>query len=179
MKTKGLSTLQLRKAANNLRKILKIKPNEAINMPNVYDKLALLDQNFQYEVCDDANPRFRDGDEAYTDLSEEKIYIKESVWISACEKKNSRATFTLGHELGHFIIMCLNKFPLLDDESNKKIYEDPEWQADTFCSEFLMPFDECRRLEPCDISSKFNVSLMAAKTRANKIKNEILKNNVK
>lgn len=33
MKTKGLSTLKLRKAANNLRKILKIRPNEAINMP--------------------------------------------------------------------------------------------------------------------------------------------------
>lgn len=77
MKTKGLSTLKLRKAANNLRKILKIRPNEAINMPNVYDKLALLDQNFQYEVCDDANPRFRDGDEAYTDYQKRKFILKK------------------------------------------------------------------------------------------------------
>lgn len=175
MKTTGLSILYLRKVANNLRKLLEIEPNRAVNMSNVYDKFSLLDNNFQYEICENNDNKFVDDDEAYTDIVEKKIYIKESVWISACSEMNSRATFTLGHELGHYIIMCLRNFPLLDDENNKKIYEDPEWQANTFCSEFLMPYEECRRLEPCEIAEKFNVSMSAANIRAEKIKNERIK----
>ena len=54
-----------------------------------------------------------------------------------------------------------------------KIYEDSEWQADTFAGEFLMPFSVIKKeklMTPEAISRRFNVSYAAATIRLKKLK---------
>ena len=51
-------------------------------------------------------------------------------------------------------------------------YCDPEWQADTFASEFLMPYEECIVMDEEEIRKTYHVSRTAAEVRHNKVKEE-------
>ena len=118
---------------------------------------------------------FENKEEAYTDMSTGVIYIKQSVMEQACRRSYKRGAFTLIHELGHYLLHYLQNDVRLTRESDDvevPIYCDPEWQADTFASEFLMPYDECINMEPEEIRKTYHVSRKAAEVRFNKIQEE-------
>ena len=103
------------------------------------------------------------------------IYIKESVMEQACRRAYRRGAFTLIHELGHYLLHYLQndvKLTRVADDIYVPPYCDPEWQADTFASEFLMPYEECIVMDEEEIRKTYHVSRTAAEVRHNKVKEE-------
>ncbi|MBD1572479.1 ImmA/IrrE family metallo-endopeptidase [Vibrio sp. S17_S38] len=96
------------------------------------------------------------------------IQVKNSVYEAACVGCG-HSIFTLAHELGH-LMLHKNAKPSFARGSHK-IYEDSEWQADTFASEFLMDsrlIDENITVDL--LIEKFGVTRHAAEVRLSKLK---------
>ena len=97
-----------------------------------------------------------------------ELLIREDVYLALTDPTSyghGRARFTLAHEIGHLILhegVTLNRQVKV---KNHKIYEDSEWQADTFSAELLMPSHMCRGLSLEEIQTKFVVSYSAAKNK--------------
>jgi len=97
-----------------------------------------------------------------------KIVIREDVYY-AIHAGNRRHRFTLAHELGHYImhnketVLVLNR---KDIDVNVKInipkYRDPEWQANTFAGELLVPFGKISELSIQEIVDSCEVSYEVA-----------------
>ena len=177
-----MKRVEIREYANKIRNLLGYKSTDFIHAPKLFDRLAIiLSENgldFDYRVMPDDDKIFYEKEEAWTDLLSGTIYIKESVMEQACRRSFRRGPFTLIHELGHYLIHYVQgdvKLTRVSDDVNVPIYQDPEWQADTFASEFLMPFEECVCLNPEEIRKKYHVSRKAAEVRFEKIQDELLK----
>jgi Zn-dependent peptidase ImmA (M78 family) len=167
-KVPGKKIVQIREEASFIRKALGIK-KEKINMIIVIEFILpklLLD--FSYEVLSKVELGI---DEARTYPDKQLIYIREDVY-KAVTDGDRRAQFTLAHELGHLVMHSgLRKSQSFARNSDQHhIYEDSEWQADTFAAEFLMPYEIARTcVSPQEISDKFGVSKSAAEIRYGKI----------
>lgn len=121
-----------------------------------------------------------------------EIGIRRDVW-RLIEKGDGRARFTLAHELGHAALHkdeVFNGGVVYRDGTSMaserlrpgmKIYESPEWQANTFASAFLMPtravehWLSLKRMEReesislAEFSAKFDVSYEAARIRVERL----------
>lgn len=177
-----MSRLAIRNYAMKIRKLLGYSNKDFIHAPKLFDALSILFANhgldFDYRVMPDDNEIFYDKEEAYTDVATGIIYIKESVIEQACIRSYKRGAFTLIHELGHYLLHYLQSDARLTRVSGYvyvPAYCDPEWQADTFASEFLMPFEECVNMGKDEIRKTYHVSRTAAEVRYNKIQEELTK----
>lgn len=177
-----MSRAAIRNYAMKIRKILGYSNKDFINAPKLFDELSILFANqgldFDYRVMPDDDEIFYDKEEAYTDVATGIIYIKESVVEQACRRSYRRGAFTLIHELGHYLLHYLQsdaRLTRVADDVNVPAYCDPEWQADTFASEFLMPFEKCVNMNGGEIRKTYHVSRMAAEVRYNKIQEELAK----
>ena len=72
---------------------------------------------------------------------ENLIRIREDIYDKAC-KDDGFSRSTIAHELLHFfkhrqeeIVFCRT----VEEMKNRKVYEDPEWQANCFAGELLVP----------------------------------------
>lgn len=97
------------------------------------------------------------------------LKIRESVYLGACAG-NGRDRFTIAHELGHFFLH--HNVPLdfaREDSPYQKVpaYRNPEWQANTFASEFLMPHDLIQGMSPKEVAQACGTSLEAARIAVN------------
>ena len=165
-----------------IRALLGISSTDYVNAPKLFDLFTNIfnehNLTFDYQVLPDDDSIFINKEEAFTDTKTGVIYIKESVMEQACRRKYRRGAFTLIHELGHYLLHYLQddiKLARVSDEVEVPIYRNPEWQADTFASEFLMPFDECIHMSVEEIRKTYHVSRQAAEVRFNKIQDEINK----
>ncbi|WP_166838685.1 ImmA/IrrE family metallo-endopeptidase [Rheinheimera pleomorphica] len=125
---------------------------------------------FEFEVVEDAVL----GDiEAETIPSENMIRVKRSIYDKACDG-DGHCRFTMAHELGHFFLHS-NQTPAAyarGQAPQHKVYEDSEWQADVFASEFLIDSRYVNEdSDPYEVSILFGVSLQAAQMKIHKIKN--------
>lgn len=132
------------------------------------DVLKILDLSsevygYEYQVVED--DKLSDNVYAETDLIQKKIYIKESVYNRAAEG-STRDRFTIAHEIGH-IIMHTNRIIVCRGEEIKK-YEYPEWQADHFAAELLVPVFHINDLSVEEIADKYKVSKKVAQIRKNR-----------
>lgn len=175
-----MSRADIRNYAMKVRHVLGFDDNEYINAPKLFDSLSMLFSerglDFDYRVLPDDDEVFSEKEEAYTEMSSGIIYIKESVMEQACRRSFKRGAFTLIHELGHYLLHYFQndvRLARVDDDVDVPPYCDPEWQADTFASEFLMPFVKCVMLSPEEIRKKYHVSGKAAEVRFNKIQDEL------
>ncbi len=171
---KGMSISYIRNIANLTRILLGAPNDKPLDVVKSLDILTnkLAKQTFNYMVLPDNDPLFEKKEEAKTDVLVGTIYIKESVFNDAAHKRYCRAHYTIAHEIGHFILhRALNalNFARTSETGSYKVYENPEWQADTFASEFLMPYEQCLELSPEEIRRKYHVSKAAANTRYRKI----------
>ena len=91
------------------------------------------------------------------------IRIREDVYYAACNG-DGRARFTIAHEIGHFMLHTPDAIVLCRMEVGQKLkpYEDPEWQANTFASELLMPPYLIVGMTKRDVMREFGVSEKAA-----------------
>ncbi len=169
---KPVSVSYIRSVTTIIRKLLNISNDEYVDTTRTLDSLCSTLENFgfNYLTVPDCSPLFEEDEEAKTDIATGTIYIKESVFIEASHKRYCRAHFTIAHEIGHFVLhRALGLISFARTSSPRKPFEDPEWQADTFASELLMPYEECQNLSPKEIRRKYHVTLLAATTRYNKI----------
>lgn len=105
-------------------------------------------------------------EEGLTFPAQKKIDIREDVYKAAC-RGDGRARFTIMHEIGHLILHNSNKVALCRLSAGERLraFEDPEWQANTFASEFLMDKDLVLGMNPLEISKACGVSRGAAQAR--------------
>lgn len=174
-----MSRAAIRNYAIKIRQLLGYKNTDYIHAPKLFDMLSILfaeqGLDFDYRIMPDDHEVFYDKEEAYTDMSSGIIYIKESVMEQACRRSYRRGAFTLIHELGHYLLHYLQndvRLTRIADDVYLPPYCDPEWQADTFASEFLMPYDECINLGPEEIRKVYHVSRKASEVRYNKVQEE-------
>lgn len=174
-----MSREAIRSYAMKIRKLLGFSNEDFIQAPKLFDALSNLfakqGLDFDYRIMPDNHEIFCDREEAFTDMSTGIIYIKESVMEQACRRSYKRGAFTLIHELGHYLLHYLQsdvRLTRVADDANVPPYCDPEWQADTFASEFLMPYYGCINLQPEEIRKTYHVSRRAAEVRYSKIQNE-------
>lgn len=116
-------------------------------------------EGFQYIIKDDSEMGDCDGK---TFPEKRLIYLKRSVYDGAYYK-NPRDRFTVAHEVGHLLLHDNESISYGRTNKPIKPYENPEWQANTFAAELLIPINQIRNLSPYEISEMFNVSLSAAK----------------
>ena len=177
-RTKPMKRVEIRNYAIRLRRFLGFEDREFIQITKLFDSLSVyfsdLGFKFDYKVLPDNDDAFIKRQEAFTDMTTGIVYIKESVMEDAC-KGNSRGVITLAHELGHFCIHFIQGTAILSRVPDNELvptYCDPEWQADTFASEFLMPYAECIEMSSVEIQETYHVSKKAAKVRESGVKKE-------
>ncbi len=92
------------------------------------------------------------------------VKIREDVYNRAVAG-NGRDRLTIAHELFHLLRHDYSHitFARVSNKSNIKIYEDPEWQADAFGGELLVPNHLVQGLNAEEISKRCGVSLSAAR----------------
>jgi len=102
--------------------------------------------------------------------TENCIKIREDVYERAI-KGYGRDRFTLAHELGHFLMHQPENISFARTGIDNKIdaYRDPEWQANTFAAELLMPYELINTTNPNEIVEDFGVTYQAASIRVKKI----------
>ena len=162
-----MSVENIRQMAKDIRKRFGL--TSVLNVPVCYFFewiLGTFCSDFEWEIIPDEDMR----EEGVTFTAANKIVIRESVYESAC-RGDGRARFTIMHEIGHLILHGPNRVALcrLASGEQLKAYEDPEWQADTFASEFLMDYDLIQGMDYRQISDACGVSFGAAKTRIGKL----------
>lgn len=100
------------------------------------------------------------------------LYIQDAVYADAV-RGGARATFTIAHELGHILLAHRRTINRVQESSPMAIWENSEWQANTFAAEFAMPLTTIRSIPLCtatQIASYFGVSLQAAEVRLRKLR---------
>jgi Zn-dependent peptidase ImmA (M78 family) len=100
---------------------------------------------------------------------ENYIMIREDVYDGAC-RGEGRDRFTCAHEVGHFLLHSNSSVKLARLEKGLKIkpYEDPEWQANAFAGELLVPNYLVKGMKAIKISLDCGVSVEAARIQISK-----------
>ena len=128
-------------------------------------KMADIDPDFVFEVVEDDKLPFAYA-QSYPD--EHLIQVRESVYYGAINN-NGRDRFTLCHELGHCIFHGQKNISYLRADRELEKYKDPEWQADTFAGELLVPEEIARTCTVLEISKKCVVSYTAAEIQKKRV----------
>ena len=169
----GHSREDIQKMAARVRTLFGISPEksfpivqllEALGTPLGEDETPVL----EVEIVQDEE--LQDNYAEYHPLSN-TLLIRESVYDGACND-NGRDRFTLAHEVGHYLFHS-DQAMLQRVESGMEtpIYRSPEWQANTFASKILMPYDEIVGKTPEQIMKEYGVSFSAAEIAAKNAQN--------
>lgn len=160
-KSSPLSRQQIRNFTNLLRTRLKIDPAKPVDILWVLESLMPIitrDDDFHTEILDEM------GDvHALTAVNRHTIYIREDIYERAVQGYG-RDRFTIAHEMGHYLMHDGMTIGLARKGRNESVprYCDPEWQADCFAGEFLMPAEQIRHMSVEEIASTYGVSTQAA-----------------
>ncbi len=100
----------------------------------------------------------------YPDRNE--IQIREDVYERACEG-SGRDRLTMAHELFHLLYHGKENISYARSGSIET-YRNPEWQADAFGGELLIPYDLVIGMNPHQVAIECQVSLAAAKCQLKK-----------
>ncbi len=165
---KPRSIKDIRDLATVIRASIRADSTEKFPILEFLEKvMCVFDEDFHIEVVDKSIM----GDiHGLACIDEHCIKIREDVYNRAylgC----GRDRFTLAHELGHYLLHDARSISLarLGETKNVQAYRNPEWQADTFAAELLMPVELITTDDTEWISNTFGVSKQAAQIRLKKI----------
>ena len=158
-KAKPQSCDSIKNIVKDFKENYEIFSNGQVNVIQCLDKL-LINDFLEYEVVSDNELK---GSYAETDLYFRKIIIKESVYFGDVQG-NPRDRFTIAHELGHMVLHTQG-ITLCRNNERINIYEDPEWQANQFAAEFLVPLEKIHSMSISEIANTFQVSIEMATYR--------------
>ena len=161
IKTNPRGVKAIRAIARNLRISYGISMDEAFP---IYDYLeSLCDEGLlTIEIVENDSDLLDKGVVAIYNASDNFIYIKEQV-LEDLDNNIYRSNFTLAHELFHYLQNQVFDFTF-EEVNERKAFEDPEWQANEFAGELLVPTDSLDLSED-EIVSRYKVSLECALTR--------------
>lgn len=166
IKTNPLSVKDIEAIAKKVREDYKIKDGECFPILDylryLYDKELI-----GISILDDNDPYLDKDTPAVYNAVDNFIYLKESV-INEIENGNYRSNFTLAHELFHYLQNQVLNFTFEEVET-RKTYEDPEWQANCFAGELLLPDEFLSNEDNEYLAKHFQVSMECVLTR--KVKN--------
>lgn len=94
---------------------------------------------------------------------EKTIYLREDVYDGAISGWG-RDRLTVAHEIGHYVLHQPGCVAYAKMEKGKKLeaFRDPEWQADAFAGELLVPASLVKGMNPEQVSVLCGVSNAAA-----------------
>lgn len=100
------------------------------------------------------------------------ITIREDVYENAI-RGSGRDRFTIAHEIGHYFLHKPGTVALARIENGESVvtYRDPEWQANAFAGELLIPAHLVKGLTIDEIVKVCNVTVSAARVQWKKINN--------
>ncbi|MDR2360242.1 MAG: ImmA/IrrE family metallo-endopeptidase [Oscillospiraceae bacterium] len=118
---------------------------------------------FEYEISDETEMGVKHG-ETFPD--NKKIVLREDVYYGAIAGKG-RDRLTIGHEIKHCLFDDSETVKLYRIDSDVEIpaYIDPEWQANAFAGELLMPYHLIGGMSVEDIMRECAVSEDAVRTQ--------------
>lgn len=155
------SRYKLRMAAKKIRKTAGVSDDEPFPVVKFLETL-LLAEGWQFDIMPD-----NEMPENYAEtIPDEKIFcIRESVYEDAI-KGYHRHRFTVAHEIGHLLFHDNLTVSLARNKEPIPKYKDPEWQANTFAAELLVPFNKIPRMSVDEIAQKYWVSKEVAQIQA-------------
>ena len=162
IKTNPLSVKDISLIAANIRKEYNINPEDAFPILDYLDDLFNKDL-FSIQLLDDNDSYLDKNTPAVYNAVDNFIYLKESVLIEI-EEGNYRSNFTLAHELFHYLQHQVLGFSF-EEVEKRKTYEDPEWQANCFAGELLLPDEFLNNEDNEYLANHFQVSLECVLTR--------------
>lgn len=165
-----LSAVKINRVAINCRrKLFEVGEGEPIDLWDLVERFLPEKLGINYDIREvDVMKEI----EAAVNPDKGELIIREDVYLALTDPNHyghGRARFTIAHELGHLFLhegITLNRQLKV---KNHQIYEDSEWQADTFASELLMPSHMCEGLSIDEIQKKFVVSYSAAQIKFKKL----------
>lgn len=120
--------------------------------------LPLIDKTFTYNYVDKSElPK---NTYAYFDPINNIMKIDQNVYLRATEG-SARDRFTIAHEIGHYFLVDKIAYTRSENEI-VPAYMDPEWQANVFASELLIPSDKIGNMSVNEITKNCCVSKTAA-----------------
>lgn len=92
--------------------------------------------------------------------------IRESTYEGSA-RNNPRDRFTLCHELGHYLLHRAKNISYMRSDRELKKFMDPEWQANTFAAELLVPEEVAKNFSVPEIARICGVSYSVAQIQKN------------
>ena len=164
----ALSRQNLRDLTLKIRKSFHMENKARFPVLEMLEAMPDIFPGFTCEiVADHELPRSVQGD---VDIINHHMRIKESVYDGAYAG-NGRDRYSITHEIGHYILLSVAGLRLQRNISQRPLrpFEDPEWQAECFAGELLMPHHLIKDLNVFEIVEQCQVSLPAAKTQIKKL----------
>ena len=171
IKTNPLSVSDISNIANSIREQYGIAKDAAFPILEVLEKL-FINNYLSIQLLEDDNQYLGKDTPAVYNAFDNFIYLKESV-IQEVENGNYRSNFTLAHEFFHYLQHQVLGFTF-EEVEERKTYEDPECQANTFAGLLLLP-DEYIDNDDVYLAEHFQVSIECVLTRKVKQKKRELK----
>lgn len=161
---KPVSILQLRELAYDFRKVLGLEDQLYFPVVQLVEWLLPRLSDFDFEILSkEEMPQTY----AFTVPDKGIIYIREDVYDGACDDQG-RARFTIVHELAHLIFHTKDNIVFARSDMKVPAYSDPEWQANTFAAELLIPKHLVEGLSIDEVIDKCNVSRSCAEIQMRK-----------
>ncbi len=96
------------------------------------------------------------------------LKVRDSVYDGAFND-NTRDRFTIAHEIGHAILHTNVTQSYARFNQKPKAFEDPEWQANEFAANLLLPLNDISSTDNAyHLSNKYNVSIDVANIQLSK-----------
>ena len=166
-KVEGKSRNELRKLANEIRKIFGFENTLYIPIVDLLDIMCELQPRFSYEILEDSE--FKPNVHADIDIVSETISIRQSVYDRACSGAG-RDRMTIAHELAHYFTLCICGYKLTRSFGEPiAAYEDPEWHAKCLAGELMMGAHLIKGMSVADVTRLCGVTEDAAKLQLKKI----------
>ena len=162
IKTNPLSVKNIETIAKKVREDYKIKNGDCFP---VLEYINYLFDNgiIGIMILEDDDSYLDKDTPAVYNAMDNFIYLKESV-INEIESGNYRSNFTLAHELFHYLQHQVLGFEF-EEVEDRKTYEDPEWQANCFAGELLLPTEFLTNEDDYYLAKHFEVSMECVLTR--------------
>jgi hypothetical protein len=161
-----LSRKDIRKMVKRIREIIGLESQ--ICFPILYfleNIMPEIDSEFHIEIL----PKEEMGEcFGLTYPKEHKIILREDVYEGAANGQGMHR-FTVAHEVAHYFLHKNGSVVLARTKGKLPAYMDPEWQADCFAGELLMPAHLIRGMNYKEVSLACQVSISAAQTQLSKL----------
>lgn len=164
---KGKSREQLKETARLIRKIQGVENELYFPILDFVEKtLPLLIPEFTFRVGEKAEMGEYEG---LTFPERNEIVIRADVYDGA-HNGGGRERLTIAHELYHYLEHSKDTVAFArTGKSSIPAYLDPEWQADAFGGELLVPYDLAKALTVDQIVEACGVSHRAAEVQYSKM----------